>query len=63
MEKEHLSGETGNSRRKLLKKAGIASAFVLPTIMTFKISELQAQPSEYPGKGVGPDRNNPQGTY
>jgi len=63
MEKEHLSGEKGSSRRKMLKKAGIASAFVLPTMMTFKISELQAEPSAYPGKGVGPDRNNPNGNW
>ena len=33
------------SRRTVLKKMGTASAFVIPTLMTFKVSELQAQSS------------------
>ncbi len=33
------------SRRKLLKKAGIAAVFVIPTLMTFSTRELQATSS------------------
>ena len=45
MEAKHSTKKTGGSRRKILKKAGLATAFVVPTIMSFKISELHAQNS------------------
>jgi hypothetical protein len=41
MEKKEKISEN-ISRRKLLKKAGIAAVFVIPTLMTFSTSELQA---------------------
>ena len=42
------------SRRKMLKKVG-AAAFVVPTLATFKVSELQAaQPSWSGGPGGNP---------
>lgn len=44
METKRSNGVSG-SRRKMLKKVGVASAFAVPTLMTFKISELQAQSS------------------
>ena len=36
------------SRRKLLKKAGKAAVFVVPTILTFKVTNLHAQASTQP---------------
>ena len=43
------------SRREMLKKAGVAAAFVVPTLVTFKVSELQAaQPSWSGGPGGNP---------
>ena len=44
MERKKTTGISG-SRRKMLKKVGVASAFAVPTLMTYKISELQAQSS------------------
>jgi hypothetical protein len=38
-----MESRTVGSRRKLLKKAGIATVFVAPAIMTFSVSELQAK--------------------
>ena len=29
----------------MMKKVGVASAFAIPTLVTFKVSELQAQSS------------------
>jgi hypothetical protein len=36
------------SRRKMLKKAGKATLFVVPTILTFKVADLHAQASSTP---------------
>ena len=35
-----------SSRRKMLRKVGMASAFAVPTLITFKVSEVQAQSSQ-----------------
>lgn len=45
--------ETAKTRREVLKKAGIASVFVIPTITTFKINEL-AQAASYIGPPAPP---------
>lgn len=34
--------ESGETRRNMLKKVGIASSFVMPTLMTFTVSDLKA---------------------
>ncbi|MFA6472942.1 MAG: hypothetical protein WCU00_12975 [Candidatus Latescibacterota bacterium] len=36
------------SRRKLLKKAARAAVFVVPTVLTFKVTDLHAQASSTP---------------
>ena len=40
------------SRRKMLKKVGVATAFVVPTLVSFKVSELQAAKSDNDGQGT-----------
>ncbi len=56
MEKKNSIEKKGNTRRMMLKKIGIASTFIVPTIMTFSISELQAKkPSWSGGPGGNPD--------
>lgn len=45
------------SRRKMLKKVGVASAFVVPTLMTFSISELQADNPKNPSWSHAPGGN------
>jgi hypothetical protein len=52
--KENISGNI--SRRKLLKKVGIAAVFVIPTLITFSTSELQATSSGHHGGGGGGGR-------
>ncbi len=39
------------TRRKLLKKVGVASVFIIPTLMTFSTSKLQAISSGRSGGG------------
>ena len=51
MEAENSKKRVSGSRRKMLKKVGVASAFAVPTLMTFKVSELHAAQSWNPGKG------------
>ena len=40
MEKKKQSEENASSRREMLKKAGVASAFIAPTIVSFSIPSL-----------------------
>ena len=42
MEARKIIKENISTRRNMLKKVGFTSVFVVPTIMTFKISELKA---------------------
>ena len=44
MDKEQSERNTF-SRREILKKAKKSAAFVVPTVVTFKLSELKAQTS------------------
>ena len=54
MEAKESKKNVSGSRRKMLKKVVIASAFVVPTLVTFKVSELHAAQSWNPGKGTIP---------
>ena len=54
MEAKESKKSVSGSRRKMLKKVGIASAFVVPTLVTFKVSELHATQSFNTGKGKDP---------
>ncbi|MDP2983173.1 MAG: hypothetical protein Q8O92_07580 [Candidatus Latescibacter sp.] len=46
---ENKNQEVKNtSRRKLLKKAGKAAVFVVPAILTFKVTDLHATASGAP---------------
>ena len=51
MEAKNSKKSVSGSRRKMLKKVGIASAFIVPTLVTFKVSELHAAQSCNTGKG------------
>ena len=46
MENKKQSEENASSRREMLKKAGIASAFIAPTIVSFSIPSLATRASE-----------------
>ena len=52
MEKEQSERNTF-SRRELLKKAKKGAAFVVPTLVTFKLSELKVHASVPPMVGSG----------
>ena len=45
MEKKKQSEELASSRREMLKKAGVASAFIAPTIVSFSIPSLARENS------------------
>ena len=42
------------SRREVLKKAGVASAFIIPTITTYTIADLAQAASPANGDDSGP---------
>jgi hypothetical protein len=55
---EEQNNEKLSSRRELLKKAGKTAAFVVPTLVTFHISNLAVAASRTP---VDPYRTTPRG--
>ncbi len=52
MKKKNQSEENASSRREMLKKAGVVSAFIAPTIVSFSIPNLAHAAS--PGDGTDP---------
>ena len=52
MSQENVQHCTAPTRRAVLKKAGIASAFIVPVITTYTISDLAQAAS--PAIGSGP---------
>ena len=53
MSEDHSAEKKNESRREMLKRAGVATAFAIPTLLTFKVSELKAKVSNNPGWGDG----------
>ena len=52
MEKKKAPAKNTSSRREILKKVGTTAAFVVPTIMTFKKSELAVAASNVKPPGT-----------
>ena len=55
------NSEFVNSRRKVLKKIGKTSAFILPVLLTFNVNELKANGPNVSGCAI--DRHQIEDTY
>ena len=56
--KEKSHKDTVPTRREVLKKAGVASIFIIPTVATYKIADL-AQAASPAGSGNNPPPVSP----
>ena len=50
------------TRREVLKKAGVTSAFVIPTVVTFNVAEAQTRVSRQPGPQLYDPESKPDET-